>query len=52
MQASRTGQGRAVLSEVQTRHHDIKHIEKTIVASFEHSFIWFQPNVPSKVAGF
>ncbi|KAL1933890.1 hypothetical protein VTP01DRAFT_7980 [Rhizomucor pusillus] len=31
MQASRTGQGRAVLSEVQTRHHDIKHIEKTIV---------------------
>ncbi|EPB89820.1 hypothetical protein HMPREF1544_03341 [Mucor circinelloides 1006PhL] len=31
MNASRQGQSKAVLSEVQTRHDDIKHIEKTIV---------------------
>ncbi|KAL9540297.1 hypothetical protein MBANPS3_009765 [Mucor bainieri] len=31
MSASRQGQSKAVLSEVQTRHDDIKHIEKTIV---------------------
>ncbi|KAG0170534.1 Plasma membrane t-SNARE, secretory vesicle fusion [Apophysomyces sp. BC1034] len=31
MQTSRTGQARAVLSEVQTRHDDIKRIEKTII---------------------
>ncbi|KAI9494440.1 t-SNARE, partial [Zychaea mexicana] len=31
MHATRTNQARAVLSEVQTRHDDIKHIEKTIV---------------------
>lgn len=31
MNASRQGQSRAVLSEVQTRHDDIKHIEKTII---------------------
>ncbi|ORZ23025.1 t-SNARE [Absidia repens] len=31
MQASRRGQARAVLSEVQNRHDDIKKIEKTIV---------------------
>ncbi|KAI8374159.1 t-SNARE [Radiomyces spectabilis] len=31
MQTSRRGQARAVLSEVQTRHDDIKKIEKTIV---------------------
>ncbi|KAF7726512.1 Plasma membrane t-SNARE, secretory vesicle fusion [Apophysomyces ossiformis] len=31
MQTSRTGQARAVLSEVQTRHDDIKKIEKTIL---------------------
>lgn len=35
MQASRTGQARAVLSEVQTRHDDIKHIEKTILVSLK-----------------
>ncbi|CAO3607547.1 unnamed protein product [Cunninghamella echinulata] len=31
MQASRRGQARAVLSEVQNRHNDIKKIEKTIL---------------------
>jgi syntaxin 1B/2/3 len=31
MSASRQGQSKAVLSEVQTRHDDIKHIEKTVV---------------------
>lgn len=31
MHATRTNQARAVLSEVQTRHDDIKHIEKTIL---------------------
>ncbi|KAI8334953.1 t-SNARE, partial [Chlamydoabsidia padenii] len=31
MQASRRGQARAVLSEVQNRHDDIKKIEKTII---------------------
>lgn len=31
MSASRQNQSKAVLSEVQTRHTDIKHIEKTII---------------------
>ena len=31
MHATRTNQARAVLSEVQTRHVDIKRIEKTIM---------------------
>jgi syntaxin 1B/2/3 len=31
MTAGRQNQSKAVLSEVQTRHDDIKHIEKTIV---------------------
>ncbi|KAG0188068.1 Plasma membrane t-SNARE, secretory vesicle fusion [Apophysomyces sp. BC1034] len=31
MQASRMGEAREVLSEVQSRHDDIKRIEKTIV---------------------
>ncbi|KAL0074886.1 t-SNARE [Phycomyces blakesleeanus] len=31
MQSSRTGQARAALNEVQTRHDDIKKIEKTII---------------------
>ncbi|KAI8887611.1 t-SNARE [Backusella circina FSU 941] len=31
MQAGRQAQAKSVLSEVQTRHSDIKHIEKTIV---------------------
>jgi syntaxin 1B/2/3 len=31
MQANRSGQARAVLSEVQSRHDDIKKIEKTIL---------------------
>lgn len=31
MSAGRQGQAKAVLSEVQTRHDDIKHIEKTII---------------------
>lgn len=31
MTAGRQGQAKAVLSEVQTRHDDIKHIEKTII---------------------
>ncbi|KAL0075247.1 t-SNARE [Phycomyces blakesleeanus] len=31
MQANRSGQARAVLNEVQTRHDDIKKIEKTIL---------------------
>lgn len=31
MSAGRQGQSKAVLSEVQNRHDDIKHIEKTIV---------------------
>lgn len=31
MHATRTNQARAVLSEVQTRHDDIKRIEKTIM---------------------
>ena len=31
MQSSRSGQARAVLSEVQSRHDDIKKIEKTIL---------------------
>lgn len=35
MQASRRGQARAVLSEVQNRHDDIKKIEKTIIVSDE-----------------
>jgi syntaxin 1B/2/3 len=34
MHASRRGQSRAVLSEVQNRHDDIKKIEKTILVSF------------------
>lgn len=33
MQANRSGHARAVLSEVQTRHDDIKKIEKTILVS-------------------
>lgn len=31
MQSNRSGQARAVLSEVQSRHDDIKKIEKTIL---------------------
>jgi syntaxin 1B/2/3 len=31
MQANRSGQARAVLSEVQSRHDDIKKIERTIL---------------------
>jgi syntaxin 1B/2/3 len=31
MQSSRSGQAKAVLSEVQSRHDDIKKIEKTIL---------------------
>lgn len=31
MQNSRSGQAKAVLSEVQTRHDDIKRIQKTIL---------------------
>lgn len=31
MQNSRSGQAKAVLSEVQTRHDDIKRIQKTIM---------------------
>lgn len=31
MQANRSGQAKAVLSEVQSRHDDIKKIEKTIL---------------------
>ena len=34
MHATRTNQARAVLSEVQTRHVDIKRIEKTIMVKF------------------
>lgn len=33
MQANRSGHAKAVLSEVQTRHDDIKKIEKTILVS-------------------
>lgn len=33
MSAGRQGQARAVLSEVQSRHDDIKHIEKTIIVN-------------------
>lgn len=31
MQNSRSGQAKAVLSEVQTRHDDIKRIQRTIM---------------------
>lgn len=34
MQQQRSGQARAVLSEVQTRHDDMKKIEKTIIVSY------------------
>lgn len=33
MQSSRSGQAKQVLSEVQSRHDDIKKIEKTILVS-------------------
>ena len=33
MQANRSGHAKAVLNEVQTRHDDIKKIEKTILVS-------------------
>lgn len=33
MQSNRSGQARQVLSEVQSRHDDIKKIEKTILVS-------------------
>lgn len=33
MQANRSGQARQVLSEVQSRHDDIKKIEKTILVN-------------------
>jgi t-SNARE complex subunit (syntaxin) len=35
MQSNRSGQARAVLSEVQSRHDDIKKIEKTILVNKE-----------------
>lgn len=34
MQQQRSGQARAVLTEVQNRHDDMKKIEKTIIVSF------------------
>jgi syntaxin 1B/2/3 len=33
MQQQRSGQARAVLTEVQNRHDDMKKIEKTIIVS-------------------
>jgi hypothetical protein len=40
MQQQRSGQARAVLTEVQNRHDDMKKIEKTIIVSCLGVVVW------------